>query len=95
MSDELALEAIRAAREIGLAVPTDLTIVGFDDMPGAAWADLPLTTVRQDLLEKGRRIGELVLRLLQGRGPGEPVTIGVALMTRASSGLPPGTRLAG
>jgi DNA-binding LacI/PurR family transcriptional regulator len=94
MSDELALGAIRAAGEIGLSVPKDLTIVGFDDTPAAAWADPPLTTVRQDLLEKGRRTGELVLRLLEGHEPGEPVTIGVTLETRASSGVSPRSRLA-
>jgi DNA-binding LacI/PurR family transcriptional regulator len=92
MSDELALGAIRAAGELGLRVPHDLTIVGFDDTPAAAWADPPLTTVRQDLLEKGRRTGELVLRLLEGRGPGRAVTIGVTLVTRASSGPPPPPR---
>jgi DNA-binding LacI/PurR family transcriptional regulator len=85
MSDELAIGAIRAARDIGLAVPDDLTIVGFDDTPAAAWSDPPLTTVRQDLLQKGRQTGELVLRLLDGLGPGEAVTIGVTLVTRTSS----------
>ncbi|WP_243727449.1 LacI family DNA-binding transcriptional regulator [Actinocrispum wychmicini] len=87
MSDELALGAIRAARDFGLTVPADLTIVGFDDTPAAAWADL--TTVRQDLLEKGRRTGDLVLRLLSGHQPGPPVTIGVTLVTRSSSGPVP------
>ncbi|MBP2319845.1 DNA-binding LacI/PurR family transcriptional regulator [Kibdelosporangium banguiense] len=85
MSDELAIGAIRAAREIGLVVPDDLTIVGFDDTPAAAWSDPPLTTVRQDLLQKGRQAGELVLRLLEGLGPGEPVIIGATLVTRTSS----------
>jgi DNA-binding LacI/PurR family transcriptional regulator len=83
MSDELALGAIRAAGDLGLSVPHDISVVGFDDTPAAAWADL--TTVRQDLLEKGRRTGELVLRLLEGHGPGEPVTIGVTLVPRAST----------
>jgi DNA-binding LacI/PurR family transcriptional regulator len=92
MSDELALGAIRAAGEIGLPVPGDLTIVGFDDTPAAAWADL--TTVRQDLLEKGRRTGDLVLRLLEGHGPGAPVTIPVTLIPRGSSGPVPQSRLA-
>jgi DNA-binding LacI/PurR family transcriptional regulator len=92
MSDELALGAVRAAGDLGLSIPGDVTIVGFDDTPAAAWADL--TTVRQDLLEKGRRTGELVVRLLEGRGPGEPVTIGVTLVARASSGPAPRNRLA-
>lgn len=90
MSDELAIGAIRAARDLGLAVPGDLTIVGFDDTPAAAWSDPPLTTVRQDLLEKGRQAGELVLRLLEGARPTAPVTLGVTLVDRASSGPAPG-----
>ncbi|MCE7007302.1 LacI family DNA-binding transcriptional regulator [Kibdelosporangium philippinense] len=94
MSDELAIGAIRAAREIGLGVPQDLTIVGFDDTPAAAWADPPLTTARQDLLEKGRQTGEQALRLLDGRPPAEPVTIPVTLVVRASSGPVPARRLA-
>ncbi|MET0135150.1 MAG: LacI family DNA-binding transcriptional regulator [Kibdelosporangium sp.] len=83
MSDELALGAIRAAGELGLEVPEDLTVVGFDDTPAAAWA--ALTTVRQDLLEKGRRAGESALRLMRGEGPGDPVTIEATLVTRKSS----------
>nr|WP_198151929.1 LacI family DNA-binding transcriptional regulator [Kibdelosporangium sp. MJ126-NF4]CEL21369.1 Transcriptional regulator, LacI family [Kibdelosporangium sp. MJ126-NF4]CTQ96064.1 Transcriptional regulator, LacI family [Kibdelosporangium sp. MJ126-NF4] len=93
MSDELAIGAIRAARDMGLAVPRDLTIVGFDDTPAAAWADPPLTTMRQDLLEKGRQTGEQVLRLLDGRQTDGPVTIPVTLVGRASSGPVPTGRL--
>jgi DNA-binding LacI/PurR family transcriptional regulator len=87
MSDELALGAVRAASDLGLSVPDDLTIVGFDDTPAAAWADL--TTVRQDLLAKGRSTGDLVLRLLAGHRPTTPITIGVSLVTRGTSGPTP------
>ncbi len=84
MSDELALGALRAAEELGLSVPGEVSIVGFDDTPAASWADL--TTVRQDLVEKGRRAGELALRMLDGVRPGRPVTIGVDLQVRGSTG---------
>jgi DNA-binding LacI/PurR family transcriptional regulator len=86
MSDELALGAVRAGTELGLAVPRDISVVGFDDTPAARWSDPPLTTVRQDLVEKGRNAGELALRLLEGARPGPPITIGVELVVRASSG---------
>lgn len=89
MSDELALGAIRAAEELGVRVPEEVSIVGFDDTPAARWSDPPLTTVRQDLVEKGRRAGELALRLLAGARPGRPITIGVELVTRASTGPAP------
>jgi DNA-binding LacI/PurR family transcriptional regulator len=85
MSDELALGAIRAANELGLAVPGEVSIVGFDDTPAASWSDPPLTTVRQDLVAKGRQAGELALRMLDGARPGRPVTIGVDLQVRGST----------
>jgi DNA-binding LacI/PurR family transcriptional regulator len=88
MSDELALGAIRAAHELGLSVPGDLSVVGFDDTPAAGWSDPPLTTIRQDLVEKGRRTGELALRLLDGSRPGRPATLDVSLVPRASTGVP-------
>ncbi len=84
MSDELALGALRAAEELGLSVPEEVSIVGFDDTPAASWANL--TTVRQDLVEKGRQAGELALQLLDGARPGRPVTIGVDLQVRGSTG---------
>ncbi|HEU5471165.1 MAG TPA: LacI family DNA-binding transcriptional regulator [Actinophytocola sp.] len=88
MSDELALGAIRAATELGLSVPRDISVVGFDDTPGATWSDPPLTTIRQDLVAKGRRAGELALRMLDGAGPGDPTTMGVELIPRASTAPP-------
>ena len=86
MSDELALGAIRAAGDLGLSVPGEVSIVGFDDTPAASWSDPPLTTVRQDLVAKGRHAGELALRMLEGDRPGRPVTIGVELLVRGSTG---------
>lgn len=85
MSDELALGAIRAANELGLSVPGEVSIVGFDDTPAASWSDPPLTTVRQDLVAKGRQAGELALRMLDGARPGRPVTIDVELQVRGST----------
>jgi DNA-binding LacI/PurR family transcriptional regulator len=85
MSDELALGAIRAANDLGLSVPAEVSIVGFDDTPAASWSDPPLTTVRQDLVAKGRQAGELALQLLDGARPSRPVTIGVDLQVRGST----------
>ncbi|MGB3437500.1 MAG: LacI family DNA-binding transcriptional regulator [Actinophytocola sp.] len=85
MSDELALGAIRAANELGLSVPGEVSIVGFDDTPAASWADPPLTTVRQDLVAKGRQAGELALRMLDGARPGRQVTLEVDLQVRGST----------
>jgi DNA-binding LacI/PurR family transcriptional regulator len=54
MSDVLALGALRAALELGLAVPADVSVVGFDDSPAALAATPPLTTIAQPHVEKGR-----------------------------------------
>lgn len=48
-SDMQALGVLRAARELGLKVPRDLSLVGYDDLPMSAWVDPPLTTVHQPL----------------------------------------------
>jgi DNA-binding LacI/PurR family transcriptional regulator len=61
MSDELAFGAIRAAEERGLAVPGQLSVVGFDDTPAAAQARPPLTTIRQPHRRKGALAAELLL----------------------------------
>jgi DNA-binding LacI/PurR family transcriptional regulator len=53
-SDVLALGVIRVAEGLGLAVPEDLSVVGFDDSPIAQRSRPPLTTVRQDVADKGR-----------------------------------------
>ena len=87
-SDELALAALTAARNLGLAVPGDLSVVGFDDTPPAQWAEPALTTVRQDLAGKGRVAGELAVALLAGRRPSTPVITEVSLVVRHSTGPP-------
>ncbi|WP_344419115.1 LacI family DNA-binding transcriptional regulator [Amycolatopsis minnesotensis] len=88
MSDELALATLAVARQLGLAVPSDLSIVGFDDAPGAAWAAPGLTTVRQDLVRKGRLAGEFAVRLLDGEKAPPPVTLAVDLVVRDSTAPP-------
>ncbi len=85
MSDQLAFAAIAAAHRLGLRVPADVSIVGFDDTPQAAWSEPPLTTVRQDLAGKGRVAGELVMDLLAGEPVPPPVELPVSLAVREST----------
>ncbi|HKB20187.1 MAG TPA: LacI family DNA-binding transcriptional regulator [Gaiellaceae bacterium] len=61
MSDVLAIGALQAAAELGVAVPEALSLVGFDDSPAAALARPPLTTVAQPHEEKGRLAAERLL----------------------------------
>ena len=66
-SDEMAVAVIEVALELGLRVPEDLSVVGFDDSPIAAFAKVPLTTVWQPLSQIGELSVEVLNKLLQGK----------------------------
>lgn len=70
-NDASAIGAIAALHEAGLHVPRDVSVVGFDDIPGASTIRPGLTTVRQPLYEMGQTAAENLLRLIQNGG-GEP-----------------------
>lgn len=97
-NDQMALGALQAARNLGRRVPDDLAIVGFDDRPEAAFFWPPLTTVRQDLVDLGRRaVSELHRMILSTREGGSAPTSSALLLqpqlvVRASSIAPPGRR---
>jgi DNA-binding LacI/PurR family transcriptional regulator len=64
-NDQMAVGAIRAAREAGRRVPDDLSIVGFDDIPAASYIDPPLTTIRQDFAAMGRAAVHELISLIE------------------------------
>jgi len=64
MSDITALGVLEAAKAHGVRVPDELSIVGFDDLPEAAYATPPLTTVHQPIEEKGRLAAEMLVAAL-------------------------------
>jgi DNA-binding LacI/PurR family transcriptional regulator len=82
MSDELAIGALRAAEDRGIAVPSELSVVGFDDTPAASDARPALTTVRQRHEDKGTAAARL---LLDRDGADRSVTLPTELVVRASS----------
>jgi LacI family transcriptional regulator len=85
-SDQMALGVYEAVRQIGMRVPDDVSIVGFDDLPGAPWSSPPLTTVRQPLVEMGMLAVRTVLRLLGGEVLESPrVELATELVVRAST----------
>jgi DNA-binding LacI/PurR family transcriptional regulator len=85
MTDELARGVLKTAAAMGVAVPDQLSVVGFDDIPEAARTDPPLTTVRQPLAGKG----VLAVEVLTGaRTPGERLP--THLVNRATTAPPPG-----
>ena len=87
-SDTQALGVLEAARAAGLSVPTDLSVVGFDDLEIASFAGL--TTVRQPLFESGRRAAELLLALVADptAAPAHPITLDLQLVPRETTGRP-------
>lgn len=89
ITDRLALGALEAARQAGLALPRDLSIVGFDDIPGAAVAAPPLTTIRQTHREKGLLAGRALIARLRGEAAVEHTDLPARLVARGSTGPAP------
>jgi DNA-binding LacI/PurR family transcriptional regulator len=88
MSDELAMGVLEAAHDAGLDVPRDLSVVGYDDTPGAAHATPPLTTVRQPLRAKGQLAGRRLLALRDGRPLGRSRRLPTEVVVRSSTAPP-------
>jgi DNA-binding LacI/PurR family transcriptional regulator len=89
-NDQTALGVLRAAGEIGLRVPGDLGVVGFDDMAESAYFSPPLTTVRHNLIELGRIAVRELQRVIDARRDGQDATptslvIAPQLVVRASA----------
>jgi LacI family transcriptional regulator len=65
-SDQQAFGVYEAARQRGLRIPQDFSVVGFDELPIARWVSPPLTTVRQPLNEMGRAAAQMLGELIEG-----------------------------
>jgi DNA-binding LacI/PurR family transcriptional regulator len=90
-NDQMALGVLRAMHEAGRVIPDDVSVVGFDDVPEAAYFLPPLTTIRQDFDELGSRSLRLLLRRIDDGEhslPGSPVE--PELIVRASTTVPRG-----
>lgn len=83
--DDLAIGAIRALRAAGIGVPTDLSVVGFDDLPQAGVVTPGLTTVRQDVDRIGRTCGRLLVQAVQDHSIPDVPRIPVSLTVREST----------
>jgi DNA-binding LacI/PurR family transcriptional regulator len=86
-NDQMALGVLRAMHEAGREVPGDVSVVGFDDIPEAAYFLPPLTTVRQDFIEMGRRSLRMLLRTIEtGRRASAEPLVPPELVVRGSTG---------
>jgi LacI family transcriptional regulator len=88
-SDQQAYGVYQAARARGLTIPTDLSVVGFDDVPLCEWVSPTLTTVRQPLAEMAREATRMVLDLSRSRDLAAPrIELATELVVRESTAPP-------
>ncbi len=87
-NDQMALGLLTALREAGRAVPHDVSVVGFDDLPEAPFFSPPLTTIRQNFAELGRRAMRMVERVLAGEETASAELVPTTLVVRSSSAPP-------
>jgi LacI family repressor for deo operon, udp, cdd, tsx, nupC, and nupG len=66
-NDRMAIGILRGAREMGIIVPSELSVIGVDDMPLSSYFDPPLTTMRQDPLSIGQEAARLLIDTLEER----------------------------
>jgi LacI family transcriptional regulator len=87
-NDTIAIAALNAAAELGLRVPDDLAVVGFDDIRAAGWPIVGLTTVRQPIALMARHAVELLdARIAGPAAPRRHVVLDTQLVERASTGV--------
>ncbi len=91
-SDLMAMGALQTLSRAGRRVPDDIAVMGFDDIPLASQSSPPLSTVRQDTVEQGRRMAELLLRRITQKPASdvpapdyEGVILPVSVVLRASA----------
>lgn len=86
-NDFLALQILRGLKRHGVAIPDDVSLMGFDDMELAAYSDPPLTTIAIDKLAIGKKAAELALDCLRGEAEplGGPCILPVHLLERATT----------
>ena len=89
LSDILALGALDAARDTGTAVPSQLSITGFDDQPDSSYARPQLTTVRQSIEAKGRVAADFLVAAINGDVHHPHQVLHTALIVRETTAVPP------
>jgi DNA-binding LacI/PurR family transcriptional regulator len=87
-NDQMALGVLRAFSEAGIRVPDDVSVVGFDDQPESGYFTPPLTTVRQDFEELGRRCMDTMLKEIEAGAPVSSIVVTPELVRRESTAAP-------
>jgi DNA-binding LacI/PurR family transcriptional regulator len=84
-NDQMAFGSIHAANELGLRVPVDLAVVGFDNIPFGSYFDPPLTTVEVPMYQIGAAAVEMLVNLISKKNGEERRSFGTKLLVRAST----------
>ncbi|WP_053365181.1 LacI family DNA-binding transcriptional regulator [Bacillus sp. FJAT-27245] len=84
-SDIMALGVLKAAKSLGLKVPEDVSVIGYDDIILASYSNPPLTTVSQNFFELGYQAAHLLLNMLEGKSEPQIVTMQTKLVIRDSA----------
>lgn len=87
-NDQMALGVLRAFNEAGVRVPDDVSVVGFDDQPESSYFTPPLTTVRQDFAELGRRCMDTMLKEIDAGAAVSSTVVTPELVRRQSAAAP-------
>lgn len=85
VSDMMAIGAVKAAESMGLRVPEDLSVMGFDDIPIAGYVCGGITTVRQSPMEMGRAGGKAVWKMLNGETVEREIVLPYELIVRGTT----------
>ncbi|MEU8815877.1 LacI family DNA-binding transcriptional regulator [Actinoplanes sp. NPDC048796] len=88
LSDVLAYGAVDALTELGLEVPGDVSVTGFDDLAESAWFRPRLTTVRQPIVTKGRTAADFLISAVRGEDQHPHQVLGTTLIVRDSTAKP-------
>lgn len=88
-NDHMAIGAMRAIQDAGLIVPTQVSVVGFDDLPEAGYLPIGLTTVRQDFEEVARQAVYRLVRAIEGNPPSQRRRLVPVQLMRRESTAPP------
>ncbi|MBB3275895.1 MULTISPECIES: LacI family DNA-binding transcriptional regulator [unclassified Pseudoxanthomonas] len=87
-SDQMALGMLAACRDLGIRVPEDFSIVGFDDLASSRYLNPPLTTISQPMREIGMGAVKLLLAIIEGVDVPHQQTLEFSLMLRGSTAAP-------
>ncbi|GAA5072461.1 LacI family DNA-binding transcriptional regulator [Lysobacter panacisoli] len=90
-NDMMALGCLFAFAQAGVAIPGDIALAGFDDIPLARYVHPALTTMRVNIAELGARAARLLIAQVAGEAASETSVIATELIVRESSGIPPRT----